>query len=71
MPGSNICVTLITLGCIFQSAFLDKNVVLLPSHWFRLKWIKRDAKCFPHEKINRCLTDISQCLTNIFILTDI
>ena len=52
MPGSNICVTLITLGCIFQSAFLDKNVVLLPSHWFRLKWIKRDAKCFPHEKIN-------------------
>ena len=71
MPGSNICVTLITLGCIFQSAFLDKNVVLLPSHWFRLKWIKRDAKCFPHEKINRCLTDINQCLTNIFILTDI
>ena len=48
-----------------KRAFLDKNASLLLSHWFRLKWIKRDAKCFPHEKINRCLTDINQCLTNI------
>ena len=62
-------------GLHFLKSLLDKNAVLLPSHWFRLKWIKRDAKCLPHENINQCLTNINQCLTNIFkiepILTDI
>ena len=33
---------------------------------FNTLGIKDAYKVIPHEKINRCLTDIKRCLTNIF-----